>query len=201
MKRQAFTLIELLVVIVIIGILAAFLMGPLMKARERAKVATANTAINGMKVALMAYLSDNGEFPADQCSNWTDGAVVDISAAGVTYLRQLRTLGTNCPYYAPQSKDTISPSTDNELLLDPWRKPYVYVLAPQRRGLAVFKTFPGRVGEFNMFSLGPNKRCDSCGAFLGGADPHDTTAAASGATSQKHIGGTSSATSDDPRNW
>jgi prepilin-type N-terminal cleavage/methylation domain-containing protein len=59
--RRAFTLIELLVVIAIIGILAAFLMPALAKAKNQASKVTDLNNLKQIMVAVNLYTSDDGD--------------------------------------------------------------------------------------------------------------------------------------------
>ena len=163
--------------------------------------------------AALAYNEQNGEFPADQSPCYPS----DVAAAGETYIYQLTNYGAGAPYFDAPMKDRTPTGAvvNTTYLLDPWRTPYVYVVAPQRRAQAgnVFFTFPGKTGQCNLFSLGPNRTCQSCcgnapgtGAIntmpTGSATTH-VAGPATDITSQAHCGGgtvTSSAI-DDVRNW
>jgi prepilin-type N-terminal cleavage/methylation domain-containing protein len=63
---RGFTLIELLVVIAIIGVLAGMLLPAISKAKQRAKVAQAQTEINHLVGAINSYYSTYSRFPASQ---------------------------------------------------------------------------------------------------------------------------------------
>ncbi|MGD0016151.1 MAG: type II secretion system protein [Verrucomicrobiia bacterium] len=58
-----FTMLEMLTVIAVIGILAGLLLPTLGKAREKAKIAKAQTAINGLAGAFRAYYTEYGKWP------------------------------------------------------------------------------------------------------------------------------------------
>ena len=211
-KPRAFTLIELLVVISVILLLAGLLLPVLSRVKERSRCAGAATDIHNLQIALGQYLSDCGCLPADQCSNWTDAptGMVDAPQAPVSWFYQLQHWGTALNYFNDKEANLVTMAAvppglrrdqTDVLPLDPWGRPYVYVLAPDRKSLAVSSAFPGNRGGFNLFSSGRDGRCQSCGAFLGGTDAHDSTAAKVGAQSQKHIGGSNLPGSDDVRNW
>lgn len=218
MRRHAFTLIELLVVVAIIGILASLLLPVLNKAREAARVAGAKSVIKQIDTACLTYLDQNGEYPADECVGYTS----DVAFATETYLYQLMRRGTSSPYLGANLNDLRNSAGNNTVdatinLLDPWRRPYSYCLAPQRRSYAGvgtadgFKTFPGNTGGVNIFSRGRDGLCESCDAnddmTIGDlptgavAATHDTTYPTSGVLVHRHCGGQKKGRNLDPCNW
>ena len=64
--QSGLTLIELTIVIVILGILAAFIAPRVINAPQQAKVAKAQTEINGIKTALEQYAIATGEYPTTE---------------------------------------------------------------------------------------------------------------------------------------
>ncbi len=62
MKKNAFTLIEMLVVIAIIGILAAFLLPALARARQQAKITDCKSNLKQIGLALVQYDNENMSF-------------------------------------------------------------------------------------------------------------------------------------------
>lgn len=63
LSTRGFTLIELLVVIAIIGILASTVLASLTSARERARIAKAQTELNQFKLAIDLLYEDTGLHP------------------------------------------------------------------------------------------------------------------------------------------
>lgn len=214
MRRSGFTLLELLVVVAIIGILAAILLPVLSKAQASAKKAGAKSVISNIQTAAMGYRSDTGEFPLDQCQNYAGATWNDAAAHTETFLYQLRVYGPNAPYFEPKAGDVYPAGTitATSLLLDPFKSPYVYILAPQRKsftsGLGTadpndYEDFPGNTGGMNIWSLGPNRRCESC---AGGIMPNGSAHTPGVMTppysnSQVHAGGGKVGQSDDVTNW
>ena len=88
--QRGFTLIELLVVIAIISILSSVVLASLNTARQKAKIARAQSDMNQIRIAMQLFLDDNGELApiGDNCSacanpcNSTWTAVVDALVNG-----------------------------------------------------------------------------------------------------------------------
>lgn len=105
-RRAAFTLIELLVVIAIIATLAAVVAPSLFGNVGEARRSTAKSQIEIMALALDAYKLDNEDFPTTQ--------------QGLDALRIMPAAGT-----APVNWK--GPYLRQNVPLDPWRRPYVYL--------------------------------------------------------------------------
>jgi general secretion pathway protein G len=104
--RAAFTLIELLVVIAIIATLAAVVAPSLFGNVGEARRSAAKSQIEILALALDAYKLDNQDFPTTQ--------------QGLDALRTLPVNGT-------PPVDWKGPYLRQNIPLDPWRQPYVYV--------------------------------------------------------------------------
>lgn len=120
--RSAFTLIELLVTIAIIAILAAIVAPAVFRNVGDAKASAARSQIEILALALYAYRLDNDDYPSVE--------------QGLSALRTLPTVG-EIPrnWRGPYLRRTVP--------LDPWGRPYVYVV-------------PGRANpsSFDLYSLG-----------------------------------------------
>ncbi len=119
---RGFTLIELLLVLVILGILAAIVVPKFGGRTEQARVAAAQTQISSFKTALDAFEVDTGTYPK--------------GSEGLMDLVQ-----------SPRDAQGWKGPYMNEIPLDPWQHPYVYVC-------------PGRnnPSSYDLYSMGPDGR-------------------------------------------
>lgn len=101
--QSGLTLIELTIVIVILGILAAFIGPRIFDTPQKAKVAKAQTELNGIKTALEQYAITTGEYPTTE--------------QGLNALWRV-------PSPAPANWD--GPYVGGPNFVDPWNNPYVY---------------------------------------------------------------------------
>lgn len=110
-KRKGFTLVELLIVVAIVLILAAVLLPRFLNYTERAREARAAADIRTIKSIVEIYASDEGQgrYPV----NSNDPSVPNSIAAVM-------------------QKHGIKWTGDENGVLDPWGRPYVYqVIVPQ----------------------------------------------------------------------
>ena len=114
-SAKGFSLIELLVVLVILGMLGG-LVGPrLFSQVDASKVDTAETQVRMLKAALQTYRLDIGHFPSTE--------------------QGLRALESR----PPEVKNWQGPYLEEELPLDPWGNPYVYIdVAENFQGFALY---------------------------------------------------------------
>ncbi len=117
-RNRGFTLIEVMVVIVILGVLAALVVPKVMSRPDEARVVAAKQDISAVMQALKLYKLDNRRYPTAE--------------------QGLQALVT---------KPTAAPVPDNwksyldKLPMDPWGKPYQYVI-------------PGLKSEVDVMSFG-----------------------------------------------
>lgn len=120
--RAGFTLIELLVTIAIIAVLAAIVAPAVFRNVGDAKASAARSQIEILSLALDAYRLDNDVYPTGE--------------QGLASLRTLPTVG-EIPrnWRGPYLRRTVP--------LDPWGRPYVYVV-------------PGRANptSYDLYTLG-----------------------------------------------
>jgi len=106
--RNGFTLIELMVVIIILGVLAGLVLPRFMGRTEEAKRTKAKLQIENLESALKLYKLDNGSYPSTQ--------------QGLDALVRLPTGGT-----IPKSWREGGYLEKQQIPLDPWGRPYVYL--------------------------------------------------------------------------
>ncbi len=117
-RNRGFTLIEVMVVIVILGVLAALVVPKVMSRPDEARVVAARQDISAVMQALKLYKLDNRRYPSAEQG-----------------LQALVTKPTTAP--VPENWKSYL----DKLPLDPWGKPYQYVM-------------PGLNGEVDVISFG-----------------------------------------------
>ena len=113
---RGWTLLELMVVLAIIALIGALVGPALMTRSEDAKAKAADAQVKMLRGSLLTYRLDVGQFPS--------------TAQGLAALNT-----------APQEVADYwrGPYLDDEVPLDPWRKPYVYEFpAETRHGFALY---------------------------------------------------------------
>jgi len=114
MKNHSFTLIELLVVIAVIGMLSSIVLVSMRGAREKARIAKAQSEIRQLVTAMYLYKDIHGELPpiGDNCSacsnpcssSWT-GVIDALINAGLLGQRIDRDPWGN--YYCYDDNDNV----------------------------------------------------------------------------------------------
>lgn len=97
--EKGFTLIELLIVIAIIGVLAAIVLVSLNSARDKARIASAETTIDGLHSAILIEIGN--------------GDVSYPAANNVSF-------GSGCGYWS----ESLAPLTNEAVPDDPWGNCY-----------------------------------------------------------------------------
>lgn len=123
MKNKGFTLIELLVVVAIIGILATVVLASLGTARDRARVARAQSEMNQIKTIVAG-----AQINTSQVLGQISGVGYTTANGCVGDLSQLGTGACETPWR--NAIDAITTAYDNNLTgssfyEDPWGNPYV----------------------------------------------------------------------------
>jgi len=104
-RRHGFTLIEILVVITILGILAAVAFANLGDARERAKIARAQSELKNIQQAFLLYKEETGRMPGggDHCSHcaWRGDNEFDPASWGDVVVEVNNLLSVRLPLQDP----------------------------------------------------------------------------------------------------
>ena len=120
MKQSGFSLIEILVVLVILGLLVSIVAPNVLGRADEARGQKAEADFKSIATALKIYRLDNFAYPATE--------------QGLAALVEKPTL-------APVPRNWKPGGYLDELPLDPWGRPYLYLA-------------PGEHGAFDLFSYG-----------------------------------------------
>lgn len=119
-KQSGFSLIEVLVVLVILGLLVSIVAPNVLSRADEARVQKAEADFKSIATALKIYRLDNFAYPATEQGL---AALVDK------------------PVLAPEPRNWKPGGYLDEIPLDPWGRPYLYLA-------------PGEHGAFDLFSYG-----------------------------------------------
>jgi prepilin-type N-terminal cleavage/methylation domain-containing protein len=103
-SRPAFTLIEMLLVIAIVGILAALLLGAIMRSLGVADTLKVKNEVSQLDVALQSFKTTYGFFPPSRiklCKRRSDYGATLLDADSVFYLTQMATRITDSTALTP----------------------------------------------------------------------------------------------------
>lgn len=117
---QGFTLIEVMVVLVILGLLASVVVPNVLDYVDDARGKKVEADFSAIKTALNAYRLDNYVYPSTEQGL---EALVDK------------------PSLPPEPRNWKNSGYLDELPLDPWGRPYLYLS-------------PGEFGQFDIYTLG-----------------------------------------------
>ena len=173
-RRIGFTLAELLVVIAIIGILSAFLLPVVGKARHHAKITLAKSMLGQLETALADYVADYGVFPPEKGSGKLDKpsetlyfylAGMDISSPDKSTRTTLRRNRKGAKVYFEFMRTYLEDYDDDDYyeVVDPWGQPWLYIrgMYPGHpntsSGLGDTNKRPHHhPSSYDLFSVGPD---------------------------------------------
>ncbi|MEM8500064.1 MAG: type II secretion system major pseudopilin GspG [Pseudomonadota bacterium] len=122
-KQTGFSLIEIMVVVVIMGILVSLVAPQVLNRVDDARIQKAHADFKSIETALNLYRMDNFNYPS--------------SDQGLPAL-------VNQPNSEPAAPNWKSGGYLQDLPLDPWGNPYLYLS-------------PGEHGEIDIYSLGADR--------------------------------------------
>lgn len=137
-RRIGFTLAELLVVIAIIGILSAFLLPVVGKARHHAKITLARSMLGQLETALADYIADHGVYPPEKVSGKLDKPSetlyfylvgMDVTAGTTSKRNSLRRQRRSAKVYFEFRSDYLEDYDGDDYyeVVDPWGQPWLYI--------------------------------------------------------------------------
>ncbi|MCI0651999.1 MAG: type II secretion system GspH family protein [Planctomycetes bacterium] len=167
-RGRGFTLIELLVVIAIIALLAAMIVGTVMKVQKEAQKAGAKQELSYFHTALERYLSDNNNYPgyadpAEEDGNSLPAVITELYTKRhlLEDLKIDRIIVENNDDQEPYRKASPDEREDQSVAKyyeDPWGLPYVY-----RENKSKMKKEPWMINpqKYDLWSYGANNRDES----------------------------------------
>jgi general secretion pathway protein G len=120
-RQSGFTLIEIMVVVIIIGLMASFAVPAVLDRVDESRIQKARADFKGLQTALKLYKIDNFIYPTGE--------------------QGLEALATK-PSLAPVPRNWKSSGYVEQLQMDPWGRPYLY-MSPAESGR-----------EYDIYTLG-----------------------------------------------
>jgi type II secretion system protein G len=162
--QKGITLAELVIVLLIIGILAAVILPVITAKTTEARYTQAIADLDAIKTAIASFQSDMGSFPPS-----------DVLFDGCTTLRKALMFGldtTSLNWKGPYLDMKLQRTDTAGNILDPWGKPYVYVLfsdytvAPGTEAIYGPDSTNGTYfnpNSYQIYSMGMNLQTDTTG--------------------------------------
>ena len=129
---SGFTFVETLAVLAVTAILTSQIGFAAHKLIQKARVSSAKTQIETLKLSLQTYFSDCGRFPTEE--------------QGLSALWEE-------PVLYPVAQNWNGPYTDKKITKDPWGGDFLYILKDSAKGANLPKGLP-----FGIISLGADGR-------------------------------------------